>query len=111
MVEEKKHPTEILVGDITRFTDDIESLNTALPLMMGVTGSIKKDTQEKFLTFLSEYGIPKEDAEEGTKEVTTYSFKIEHGTQAKKLKRQYDNFRNAYRLLPRHFVISLLTSA
>ena len=42
---------------------------------------------------------------------TTYTISHENANEITKARRQFENFKNLHRLIPRHFVISLLTSA
>ena len=105
MTNDTKHPTATLVEDIERFTDDIESLHTTLPLIMIINGYLRKDTQRKHHEFLAKHGTVKEKTEDSM----TYILDIEHASKEIALNRQYHNFRNAYRLIPRHFVTSLVS--
>jgi len=103
-VTKKQHPTASLKVDIGRFIDDIESLHNTLPLLMQLTGTLRKDTRKKYDDFMSENGK----VIESTEKYTTYELGLEYISKSKQLRRHYDNFRNAYRLIPRHFVISLV---
>ncbi|HCE42373.1 MAG TPA: hypothetical protein DET40_02350 [Lentisphaeria bacterium] len=105
MAEEAKHPTEILVDDIARFTEDIESLHTTLPMMMHVTGLLRKDADKKHLDYVSGHGKVKVKSEEST----TYTLKFEDMSAVNRLKRNFENFNVATRLIPRHFVTSLVS--
>lgn len=99
-------PTEILAAEIIKFTEDIECLHTTLPLTMGLVGILQKDTGDKFTKFIDEYATDQTEKEKG---IITYTLNIEDVKTSDNLKRQHRNFHNAYRLIPRHFVISLVS--
>ncbi len=99
-------PTEILTAEIIKFTEDIECLHATLPLTMGLDGTLRKDTSNNFTKFIDEHATDQTEKEKG---VITYTLNIEDVKTSDSLKQQYRNFRNAYRLIPRHFVISLVS--
>lgn len=105
MTIDSKHPTEVLVQDISRFAEDIESLHTTLPLIMHVTGYLRKDTEKKYQDFMQEHAEVKEKTEDST----TYTLQMDDVSQANRFERQHQHFRHAYRLIPRHFVTSLVS--
>ena len=51
MTSEEQHPTKTMVEDISRFTEDIESLHMTFPVMMGLTSVLRRDTQKKYQDF------------------------------------------------------------
>lgn len=104
--ETLKHPTQIFSEDIIKFTQDIECLHTTLPLLMAIMSAVNKDTHDKFRTFINEHALDKTEEEEQT---TTYSLKIEDLAKHNRLKRQYDNTQIATKLIPRHFITSLVS--
>lgn len=100
-----KHPTEILSQDIFKFTQDIECLHTMLPLLMIIMEAVKKDTHDKFRRFINEHSLEK--SENGNQ--TTYTLKVEDTAKHNRLKRDYDNSQTATKLIPRHFITSLVS--
>jgi len=103
--EKIKHPTQILSEDIFKFTQDIECLHTMLPLLMNIMVTVLKDTHDKFHRFIDENVIEK--TEQGNEE--TYTIKVEDMAKHNRLKRQYDNSQTGVRLIPRHFITSLVS--
>jgi len=105
MTSEVQHPTETMVEDISRFTQDIESLHTSLPLIMSLTLALRRDTHKKYQDFLAEHA----ELKEKTDDSATYILQIDDVSEANKLEQINQNFRNAYRLIPRHFVTALVS--
>ena len=105
MSDEDKHPSDVLIEDINRFVQDIASLYTTLPLVMYTTGTMKNENKGKYETLLKE----KSESVNNDGENTTYIISHENMNEIKKARRQFDNFENSYRLIPRHFVISLVS--
>ena len=104
MPDKGRYPTEVLKSAISRFTEDIESLHTTLPLLMRLTGILRTDTKKKYDSFMEKSAT----VVKKTEDVTKYSLEPDSVSRFKRLKHQHDNFRHAYRLIPRHFVISLV---
>jgi len=100
-----KHPTEILYDDIIKFTQDIECLHTTLPLFMTIMEHIQKETHSKYHRFINDHGTEKN--KDGNQ--TTYSIVVDDIAKHDRLKHQYDNSNNALRLIPRHFITSLVS--
>ncbi|HEC96571.1 MAG TPA: hypothetical protein ENI58_00165, partial [Nitrospirae bacterium] len=100
-----KHPTELLTQDILKFTQDIECLQTTLPLLMTIMEVVKKDTHDKFYGFINEQALDK--TENGDQ--TTYTLKVEDMAKNNRLKSQLDNSHTATKLIPRHFITSLVS--
>ncbi|MBI5374039.1 MAG: hypothetical protein HZA77_01280 [Candidatus Schekmanbacteria bacterium] len=100
-----KHPTEILAGEIGKFTQDIESLWTTLPLLTNVTGYVLSEARKKKNLYIEKHHI--EIKKEG--KIFIYSVDAGHSGPLAQLEREYGNLRTACRLVPRHFVISLVS--
>ena len=100
-----KRPTQILSDDIIKFTQDIECLHTTLPLFMTIMGHIEKETHGKYHRFIDDHSTDK--SNNGNQ--TTYSIKVDDIAKHDRLKHQYDNSNNALRLIPRHFITSLVS--
>jgi hypothetical protein len=103
--ESIKHPTKILSNDILSFTQDIECLHTTLPLFMKIMGIVRDDTNKKFHAFIDTHATKKI----VTGEESTYSLKIENLAEHNRLRQQYDNSLTAMKLIPRHFITSLVS--
>jgi hypothetical protein len=99
-----KHPTQILSDDIFSFTQDIECLHTTLPLIMIIMGTVHEETHKSFHTFIDEHSENIETGEENT-----YALKVEDAAEHDRLKRQHNNSLTAMRLIPRHFITSLVS--
>lgn len=104
--QSQQKPTEILAAEIIKFTEDIDCLHTTLPLAMRLVGTLRKDTGDKFTKFIDEHATDKTEKGKG---IITYTLNIEDVRTSDNLERQHRNFHNAYRLIPRHFVISLVS--
>ena len=107
MTEEikKKHPTNILVEEINKFTRDVEALRIALPVIMEVMGNQRQEAAEKFNNFLDDHGTLMESDESNLH----YTFPIEHAGLVTDLKKQYESFLTTCPLVPRQFIISLIS--
>lgn len=99
--ESKKYPTEILSEDILKFTQDIECLHTTLPALMIVMGALTKKTYNNYMDFIKKHAI------ENTK--ATYSIPVEHYLKHSRLMREQENSQNAIKLIPRHYITSLVS--
>jgi hypothetical protein len=102
---EKIHPTVALKERIQDFIEDIHSLHSTLPVMMMLTGQLRKEMKKHYDEFMDEHAT----IIKATEHTTQYSLDPENIHRSKRLKHQYDNFRNANRLIPRHFIISLVS--
>lgn len=102
--EAQPHPTEVLKAEIQRFTQDVEALWRTLPLLMAVTGYSKEQAKEELNNYLNKYGEKKEE-----RSIITYSLPVDHAFPSQRLERKYLNLRAVFRLIPRNFVISLVS--
>ncbi len=73
--------------------------------MMHVANTVGKQLDEAYSKFLEKHGEVKEKTEEGT----TYTLQIEDIANAKKIARERQHYRNSLRLIPRNFIISLVS--
>lgn len=99
-------PTKILAAEIIKFTEEIECLHTTLPLTMGLVEELREDTGNKFKEFIVQHATAQTEKEKGA---ITCTIKSKDVKTFNNLNREYGNFRNAHRLIPRHFVISLVS--
>jgi hypothetical protein len=105
--ESTKQPTQILADDILKFTQDIECLQTTLPLLMNIMEMVQDETRKQVRTFINEHAIGEVKAE--TNGQTTFTLNVENLTEFNRKKRDHDNLLTAIRLIPRHFITSLVS--
>ena len=105
MSDTDKHPSNVLIEDMNKFVQDITSLYTTLPLIMYITGTMKNENRGKYETLLKE----KSESVNNNGDNTTYTISHENANEITKARRQFENFKNLHRLIPRHFVISLVS--
>lgn len=100
-----QHPTEALKDQLQEFIEDIHSLHSTLPIIMHITGNLRKEMKKNYDEFMDEHAT----VLKATERTTQYSLDPENISKSKRLRHDYYNFRNAYRLVPRHFIISLVS--
>jgi len=105
MQDELRHPTEILEKDIDKFYQEIESLLYTLPIFMVLTDSLKYAKYNKYIEYMEENALGKEIVEDKT----SYTIDIEHQARTNKLNQEHENFVNAYKFIPRHYLISMVS--
>jgi hypothetical protein len=105
MAEEPKHPTNLLVEDINRFVQDIESLRTTLPLQIQLSNILRRRAARQYHDFLEKMA----DVKDTSGDVTTYTITGHHIPEFSRLRRTHDSLQSGFRLIPRHFLISLVS--
>ncbi len=96
---------EQLLRGLTQFTDEMDSLSTTLPFLMLLMNALTQDSKKKLDHFVDKYATEKERSKDRVK----YSIDMEHAARANKLGREYKNTAITSKLLPRNFVIALIS--
>jgi len=99
-------PHKLLAIEVLKFIADIECLNATLPLTMSLVGLLENRSGKKFNEFLAKEAIEQKEKENG---IITYTLNTVDVKTADILNHKLNNFQNASRLIPRHFVISLVS--
>lgn len=102
---ENLSPIDMLLNDIKKFVKELESLQVTLPLMMKVNGMLNKEAHKEYKEFIDKYAI----SQNNSGDTISFKLKYEDATKSKNIKRRVDNLDNADRLIPRHFIISLIS--
>lgn len=97
---------EKALGDqLLRFIDHITSLSESLPLTMLIAGTSAREADKDFRTFLEQSCILEK--EEGDNRI--YSVPFENHFRYTKLKNAFQRCKIAYKILPRSFLVSLVS--
>lgn len=97
---------QIFLSDILEnFIDNIESLDTSLPLIMIIMSSVSEQKNKEHLEFLEENGKLIE--EKGSKK--RFDLDPKHFQGARKIRKKHERMRKSLDLIPRNFVVSLIS--
>lgn len=97
---------EVFLSDILeKFIDNIESLDASLPLIMLVMSSMSDKKHKEHLEFLEKNGKLIE--EEGSRK--RFDLDPKHFQGAKKIRKKHDRMRKSLELIPRNFIVSLIS--
>ncbi len=91
--------------ELHTFIRQIESLESSLPYVMAMAFAIHQDLSRKYNKFLAMYGKP---IEPGGKK-KSYTLPLECTAEADKLKRELEKSRVGLSIIPRQFVVSLVS--
>lgn len=103
--KDSKQPHQILAEDIIKFTQELECLHTTLPLLMLILGALQENTHKQYKSFVNDHATDKN--EDGNQ--MSYNIVVDDIAMHNRLKRQYHYSRNAMKLIPRHFITSLVS--
>lgn len=103
-IVKEKDSVDRLADEILRFTEDIECLDATLPLFMHLLSLLGKDAGEKLSKYINEHAVSRR--KNGEK---VYILKVEDVREYDRLKRSSTHFSNSSRLIPRHFITSLIS--
>lgn len=91
--------------EIGAFVQQIESLATSLPFVMVTLVALASGASDKFSKFLEKHGK----TIKSSKKQKAYTLPPQFRTQADKLQRECDNLKAGLTILPRQFVVSLVS--
>ena len=92
--------------EINRFIDHINSLESTLPLIMLILYATTKSSEEKLNDFIKENKIEKINEDRGKSE---YKLTFDQLTQFRRLNDQFTNSVISHNILPRSFIVSLVS--
>lgn len=95
--------SDYLKKSVEEFIKHLESLADTYPLVVAILKGTSIASNKKFNDFLKEECLPKQDA------ANIYTVPIEKLNKSKLLRRKVDNTSMAAHLVPRNFVVSLLS--
>jgi len=102
----KLNGSQVSIGDeVTAFIKQIDSLSTALALSLKVTTTVQEKISEAIAEFFRKHATLVAE----TENQASYSIERQHTYKYENLKRQRENAELTLSLLPRSFVISLVT--
>lgn len=104
MPEERPVEPDI-AAEIISFVQGIDALATSLPLVMIMMSAMRKGASKRYSDFLEEHGNKVNESDK----VSQYSLLPEFHAEANRLKREYDNAKIGHTVLPRSFVVSLVS--
>jgi predicted 3-demethylubiquinone-9 3-methyltransferase (glyoxalase superfamily) len=101
----ERHPAQVLSDDLVKFTQDIDCLFTTFPLLMEIMRVLHNESRKNLHNFIDEHATDKTENSDNT----SFTLKLEDTAEYDRLKNQLDHANTAIRLIPRHFVTSLVS--
>jgi len=95
--------SDYLKKSVDNFIKHLESLADTYPLVLAILKGTSMASQKRFNDFLKEECIPKNE------EFTSFTIPVEKVNKSKQLRRKLDNTTLAAQLVPRNFIVSLVS--
>lgn len=87
------------------FIENADALNGSFPFIMGILGVTTHKLGSAYSNYLTKHGDLTND--DGVKK--TYNLPVEYQTRAEKLDKEVTTLKNSFKLIPRNFLVSLVS--
>lgn len=98
-------PTASLGDELLLFIKQIDGLSSSLVLALKVMAAVREKVAESMTDFFEQYGTLVEE----TDDRKCFAFENQHASKSENLKKQFAHAEQAHLILPRGFIVSLVT--